>query len=93
MSTALLVVLMSLSAIMLAGAVVVGVRHVWRLERESDEKVANLLSEAESGPEEESEAESGVAGEPAATDSGTFRREAAAREGRAGDRDGDEGRA
>ena len=53
MSTGLLIVLVSLSAIMIAGAILSGVRHFWHVEEEPSEGIARVLAEAESGHEGE----------------------------------------
>jgi hypothetical protein len=50
MTTGLLIVLLSLSAIVLAGAILIGVRHFWKLEEELNEGIRRLLAEPESEP-------------------------------------------
>jgi hypothetical protein len=53
MTTGLLIVIVSLSALLVTGSILVAVRHFWKLEQELDEGIARLLAE----PEPESDAE------------------------------------
>ncbi len=57
MSTGLLIVLVSLSAILIAGTILISVRHFWKLEDELDEGIARLLSDADPDTEEDDSTE------------------------------------